>query len=159
MAYPQRQYYVEGSAAVEFDLEPVEREEALQQPSRQLTVLPGSRGRIGRQEQTQTVLSPIAVTGIKCAVAFAAVLAVAALARILLIALAFGFASDNATLYDQLEEARSLGSELEVQQAVYSNADRITSLATDVYGMVSAESVTVIDLSASTTADDDLSIE
>lgn len=142
------QYYVNGSAAVKYEEEALEREEALQQPQRQLTVLPGSRPRTLRQEQTQAALSPLAVTGIKCAVAFVAVVAVAAIVRIALIAVAFGFASSNATLETELDEARSLGSELEVQQSVYGSADRITSLATDVYGMVPADSVAVIDLSA-----------
>ncbi len=147
-------HYVNGSAAVDLNYgqEAFEYEEALQQPSRRLTVVPGSRPQ-GAQEG-QKVLSPIVVTAIKCAVAFAAVVAVAAVARILLMAIAFGFASQNAQLTTQLDEARSLGSELEVQQSVYGNADRILALATDVYGMVPASGTDVIDLSGTAASAD-----
>lgn len=148
-------HYENGNAAVDLNYgqEAFEYEEALQQPSRRLTVVPGSRPR-GAQEE-QKVLSPIVVTAIKCAVAFAAVVAVVAVARILLMAVAFGFASDNSRLSTQLDEARSLGSELEVQQSVYGNSDRILALATDVYGMVPASSADVIDLSGASASSSD----
>lgn len=139
--------YVNGSAAVQLGQEEFEQNVAVQQPGRNLTVLPGSRPQHSRHEQNQTALSPIAVTAIKCAVAFAAIVAVVAIARILLISAAFGYASQNAAMLTQLDEARSEASELEVQQSVYGSADRITSLATEVYGMVPIESVEVLELS------------
>ena len=61
---------------------------------------------------------------------------------------AFGFAYQNASLNSQLEEARSLGAELEVKQSVFGSAERIESIATDVYGMVPVSDVAVLDLAA-----------
>lgn len=142
--------YVNGSAAVQLGQEEFEREE-LQQPGRRLTVLPGSRPQ--HREQTQTLLAPIAITALKCVGALAATVAAAAVVRTLLIASAFGFSASNTDLRAQLEDARSAGSELEVQQSVFGNPDRITSLATDVYGMVPVEDVTVIDVSVPVAAD------
>lgn len=144
--------YVNGSAAVQLGQEEFEREE-LQQPGRRLTVLPGSRPQHREQTQTQTLLAPIAITALKCVGALAATVAAAAVVRTLLIASAFGFSASNTDLRAQLEDARSAGSELEVQQSVFGNPDRITSLATDVYGMVPVEDVTVIDVSVPVAAD------
>ena len=139
--------YVNGNVAYQLGAEELEREDLLQQPGRRLTVLPGSRPR--QHAQTQTAVHPIVVTALKCATAFAVVIAAVALVRILLIASAFTVASQNSQLTAQLDAARSAGSELEVQVAVYGSKERVTSLATEVYGMVPADNVAVIDLSSS----------
>ncbi len=148
--------YVNGSAAVEIGAEEVEREQELEltQPDQRFTVLPGSRPQRGQQEQSQRVLSPLVVTAIKCAVAFVAVLFVVGLLRIAVISVAFGYASSNNALYNELDEARSEGSELEVQQAIYGSSDRITSLATDVYGMTAADGVAILDLTVPSIAEE-----
>ena len=147
--------YINGSAAEvlaqeEYAYEEVAYEAAQPQrvpeAPRRLTVIPGSKPQ--HAAQTQTQLSPLAVTLCKCAVAFLAVLVVAALGRILLISAAFGYAAQNNTIQNELEKARSLGSELEVQQSVYGSATRVVSLATEVYGMVTVEDVAVLDIAA-----------
>lgn len=138
--------YVNGNVAYQLGAEELEREDVLQQPGRRLTVLPGSRSQ--HHVRTQTAISPVVVTALKCATAFAVVIAAVALVRILLVASAFAVTSQNAQLSSQLDAARSQGSELEVQVAVYGSQDRITSLATEVYGMAPADSVAVLDLSA-----------
>ncbi len=146
--------YINGSAAEDLAQEEFAYEEAAYEAAqpqrapespRRLTVIPGSKPQ--HAAQTQTQLSPLAVTLCKCAVAFLAVLVVAALGRILLISAAFGYAAQNTTIQNELEEARSLGSELEVQQSVYGSASRVVSLATEVYGMVTVEDVAVLDIS------------
>lgn len=138
--------YMSGSTAVELDHEEL---------GQHLTLVTG-RPRRARHEQpqtrvaakTQTELSPLVVTALKCAAVFVAALAAVSIVRVLLVATAFGFASQNATMNAQLETARSQGAELEVQQSVYGSSERIKSIATDVYGMVPAADVAVLDLQA-----------
>lgn len=141
--YARYAQYMNGNAAVEVgQQEAPDLTEEQQRP--RFTVLPGTRERAG--ERSEHELAPLAVTALKCAAAFAAVLVVAALARILVIAVAYGYASSNNDMINRLETLSSQESELEVQQSVYGSSDRIVSLATGVYGMVPAESVTVVDL-------------
>lgn len=137
--------YVNGSVAVD-----LEQHAEFESPSPRLVVIdvPEHLRRKHAQSQGQTALSPLAVTAIKCAVAFVAVVVLASFARSLLMANAFGFAYQNASLNSQLEEARSLGAELEVKQSVFGSAERIESIATDVYGMVPVSDVAVLDLAA-----------
>lgn len=138
--------YMSGSTAVELDHEEL---------GQHLTLVT-DRPRRARHEQpqtrvaakAQTELSPLAVTALKCVAVFVAALAVVSVARVLLVATAFGFASQNASMNIQLETARSQGAELEVQQSVYGSSERIKSIATDVYGMVPAADVAVLDLHA-----------
>ncbi len=146
--------YVNGSAAVKLGQEA----EVLETPSRarapRLTVLPGNGGspKIGAhaapraRERAEHVLSPLMVTAFKCIAAFVAVLLIASIGRVLLVSLAYGFTSSNHSMITQLDDARSLGSELEVQQSVYGARERVVSLATDVYGMVPATSTAVVDV-------------
>ncbi len=135
--------YVNGSVAVD-----LEQQAELESPSPRLVVVdvPEHLRRKHAQSQGQTALSPLAITAIKCAVVFAAVVVLASFGRSLLMANAFGYAYQNAALSGQLEEARSLGAELEVKQSVFGSAERIESIATDVYGMVPVADVAVLDL-------------
>lgn len=134
--------YTNGSAAIQIE------QEAYEAPSHLRVVTSEPRTRSHARPQAQATLSPMAVTAIKCAVAFVAVALVAAFVRVAIMASAFGFAAQNAAIESQLSEARSQGAELEVQQSVYGSSDRIKAIATDVYGMVPADSVAVLDLSA-----------
>lgn len=144
--YGRYTQYMNGNAAVELgQQEPLELPE--EEPRPQFTVLPGSGAERRAREQQERELAPLVVTALKCAAAFAAVLVVVALARILVIALAYGYASSNNDMVSRLDDLRSQESELEVQQSVYGSSERVLSLATSVYGMVPAESVTVVDVS------------
>lgn len=145
--------YMSGSTAVELDYEDL---------GQHLTLVEGEPRRAKREQvqtgshahaQTQTALSPLAITAIKCVAAFSAALVVVSLARVFIMATAFGFAAQNTAISTQLETARSQGAELEVQQSVYGSSDRIKSIATDVYGMVPAADVAVLDLGASVETD------
>ena len=145
--------YVSGSTAVELEHEDL---------GQHLTLVEGRSRRASQEQvqtgahsqaQAQTALSPLAITAIKCVAAFVAVLVVASLARVFIMATAFGFAAQNTSIASQLETARSQGAELEVQQSVYGSSDRIKSIATDVYGMVPAADVAVLDLGASAETD------
>lgn len=140
--------YMNGSAAVELGHDDSGHHLTLvaEQPRRVRHTNPEVYA--GAHARTQTALSPLAVTAIKCAGVFVAVLVVASLMRVFIMAMAFGFASQNASINVQLETARSQGAELEVQQSVYGSSERIKSIATDVYGMVPAADVAVLDLSA-----------
>ena len=135
-------HYVSGSAAINYDGAFSAYPQPSPQPRRRFRVVEGAHA-----APTSTPLSPLAVTAIKCAIGFIASLAVVAVIRILVIALAFGVASSNAVLANQLESARALGNELEVQQAVYGRSDRIIEIATGVYGMVPMQGTAIMDLS------------
>jgi cell division protein FtsL len=138
--------YVRGNVAVELEQE--------EQAQRQFTVLPGYRPEHG--VRTYRHLSPLAVTLVKCAGFLAAAFLALALGRVLVSATTAGFQAQNTALNSQLDTARSAGTELEVQVSVLGKSDRISSIATEAYGMVPAESVATLDLSASATdvADD-----
>lgn len=144
--------YVDGNLAVALEQEDV------QSQSPRFTVVDVPENLRGRhaQAQGQTALAPLAVTAIKCAVAFVAVVAVLSLARSFLMASAFSFSYQNAALSSQLEEARSLGADLEVQQSVFGSAERVVSIATDVYGMVPMTEVAVLDLTQPAASDEAL---
>ena len=140
--------YMSGSTAVQLDHEDLGQHLTLvtEQPGRVRHTQP--QAHTAAHAQAQTALSPLAVTACKCAAVFAAVLVAVAVVRVFIMASAFGFASQNASINVKLEAALSQGAELEVQQSVYGSSERIKSIATDVYGMVPAADVAVLDLSA-----------
>ncbi len=144
--------YVNGSAAEQLynEAEVLQHEEQ-REAERQFVVVPGSRGK--SVPVPDGSLSPIVVTAIKCAVALAAVISVICIARVFIVGMAYGVIAENAQILIQLDEARSAGSELEVQQSIYGNAERIRSIATDVYGMAPAQGSEVLDVSSAAAAD------
>ena len=70
--------------------------------------------------------------------------------KVFLISAAYDYLAQNAELDTQLEAARYSASELEVQNSIYSDKDRVWSIATQVYGMAYPEQSAEVDLSAST---------
>lgn len=139
--------YVHGNLAERLNHAEVEVE---QSPRREestrarLRVVEGSRTRT----QSEPCLSPLAVHVLKVAAVVVACFVVVCVVRIALIAGTYSVLVESRELSTQLEEARSLGSELEVQQSVYGNADRVRSIATDVYGMVPATQQATLDVTA-----------
>lgn len=95
-------------------------------------------------------LSPVAMTVLKCVAAAAAVMFVAGLVKVALISAASSYLAQNAELDSQLEAARYSASELEVQNSIYSDKDRVWSIATQVYGMTYPEQSAQVDLAGST---------
>ena len=137
--------YVDGNLAVELGQEELQEQQLF--PRLTVVEVPEHLRRRHAQAQGQTALSPLAVTAIKCVAVFVAAVVVASLARSFLMASAFSFSFQNTSLNAQLEEARSLGADLEVKQSVFGSAERIESIASDVYGMVPIADVAVLDLS------------
>ena len=93
----------------------------------------------GNSPHATTPLSPVVITVAKCVGAL--------LATVLLVAATFGYLSQNTDLDTQLEAARYSASELEVQNSIYSDKDRVWSIATQVYGMTYPEQSAEVDLS------------
>ena len=87
----------------------------------------------GNSPHATTPLSPVVITVAKCVGA--------------LLAATFGYLSQNTDLDTQLEAARYSASELEVQNSIYSDKDRVWSIATQVYGMTYPEQSAEVDLS------------
>lgn len=128
--------YVHGSVA-----EQLEREELGSSSSRpSLNVVTSPRA----SQHAETYLSPLAVTVLKAVAAVGVCLAVACVGRIAVITKCFQVTSANSAITTQIDEARAAGDELEVQQSIYGNSERVRSIATDVYGMVPAGQVTTI---------------
>lgn len=126
--------YVQGSLAEELQHEEV----ASSRPSFSVLVTP--RG----GQHAERYLSPLAATAVKCVIAVAVCVMLMSIVRVALITETFQLATANSTLNTQIDEARATGSELEVQQAIVSNSERIRSIAVDVYGMETAGQVTTI---------------
>lgn len=86
------------------------------------------------------------VTAIKCAVAFVSVATAVFFAKVLLVSIAFGYAADNATLNNSLEDARSVACDLEIQLADLSSKDRVWANATQAHGMTYTDDVVYVDV-------------
>ena len=100
--------------------------------------------------QASAPLSPVVITAAKCVVAFAVAMLLVGAVKVFLISAAYDYLAQNAELDTQLEAARYSASELEVQNSIYSDKDRVWSIATQVYGMTYPEQSAEVDLSAST---------
>lgn len=144
--------YVHGNLAEQLDhAEELQRTAAREvTPRPHLSVVTGTRGR----QHAEARLSPLATTALKAAVAVVACVVVISMVRIGVIAATYSVLSENNALLTSLDEARSLGSELEVQQSILGSSERVKSIATEVYGMVSATTVSTIDVSSQVAAAD-----
>ena len=128
--------YVHGSAA-----EQLEREQLGGTSSRpSLNVLQSPR----TSQHAETYLSPLAVTVLKAVAAVGVCVALACVGRIAVITKCFQVTSANSALTTQIDQARATCDELEVQQSIYGNSERVRSISTDVYGMVPAGQVTTV---------------
>lgn len=143
--------YVHGNLAEQ----QFEHAEVEQSPRRETAARPRLRvvegTRQGTRTQSEPCLSPLAVHMLKAAAVVAVCLVAICIARVAIISSTYSVLMQNRDLNTQLDEARSLGSELEVQQSVYGNSARVKSIATDVYGMVPAGDVATVDVQASQT--------
>lgn len=140
--------YVHGNLA-EKQLEHAEVEQSSRRESNvrpRLRVVEGSRQ--ATRSQAEPSLSPLAAHALKAAVVVAVCFVAICVARVAIISNTYTVLVQNRDLTSQLEEARALGSELEVQQSVYGNAARVKSIATNVYGMVPAGQVASMDVQA-----------
>lgn len=132
--------YVHGSLAEQLENEGAASQRAGRASRPSLSVLPSAKPR----QHAEAYLSPLAVSILKAVVALGVCAAVACVARIAVITVCFSVSAQNNALVNQIDEARATGDELEVQQSVYGNSERVRSIATDVYGMVPAASVTTV---------------
>lgn len=101
----------------------------------------------GNSPHATTPLSPVVITVAKCVGALLATVLLTGLVKVFLVAATFGYLSQNTDLDTQLEAARYSASELEVQNSIYSDKDRVWSIATQVYGMTYPEQSAEVDLS------------
>lgn len=69
-----------------------------------------------------------------------AIVGVLCVARVGTFALAAGIMADNATMRTQIEESTTLANQLRIQRSVLSSTSRIDRIATQTYGMVTADS-------------------
>lgn len=127
--------------------------EVEQSPRRTTSARPRLRVVEGTHQATRTqsepCLSPLAVHILKAAAVVAVCFVAICIARVAIISSTYSVLVQNRDLTAQLDEARSLGGELEVQQSVYGNAARVKSIATGVYGMEPAGQVATLDVQAS----------
>lgn len=126
--------------------------EVEQSPRRTATARPRLRVVEGTRQATRTqsepCLSPLAAHILKAAAVVAVCFVVICIARVAIISSTYSVLVQNRDLTAQLDEARALGGELEVQQSVYGNAARVKSIATGVYGMEQAGQVATLDVQA-----------
>ncbi len=142
--------YVHGNLAEQLDFEPQVQPVEQQDARPQLNVVNGTRTQ--SRQQADPYLSPLQMTVVKAVAALVVGIVAVCIARVAIISSTYAVMSQNSNLTSQLEEARSLGSELEVQQSVVANSERVRSIATDMYGMVPAGQV--VSLDAQTLQDD-----
>lgn len=136
--------YIHGSLAEQLEYEEVESPRVRRTPRPSLTVLTTPE----ESRHAEAYLSPLAATIVKAAVALGVCLALACVARVVLITMCFSVTSENNAIITQIDDARAAGDELEVKQSIYGNSERVRSIAVDVYGMVPAEAEVTVDAPA-----------
>lgn len=133
--------YQRGNAAYAYDYEAQERLAPSAPATPRIDVYTGA-GRAANQ-----AVSPVFTHVLKVFCALVAVVFVIGLARIALASATTDVLNRGASAYEQLDEARSEGKNLEIMNSVYGSDTRIRSIAVDTLGMVEGDGSVTLDFS------------
>lgn len=131
-----------GSEAFDLDMD---RAQTAREPGgqRSLTVVEGGH----LDEDVRRGVSPRFLHWARVVVVAVAIVCALGAVRVALTAATVALTSGNATLVEQVKEARDLNGDLKAERSLLSSGSRIMRIATQVYGMVYNPATTSVDVS------------